>query len=117
MFKETASKVNYKDKEYKVVFNLNVMEAIQAEYGTLDAWGAKTDGESGEVDIKALIFGLREMLNEGLEIENEENGTNTPLFTHKQVGRLLTEVGIEAITKNMNDLVVDSTKTEEEIKN
>lgn len=106
--------ITYKDKEYKIVFNLNVMEVIQDEYKTLDAWGELTDGKSGEVNVKALIFGLTAMLNEGIEITNEDNNTNEPLLTHRQVGRILTEVGLNATTNTINELVVDSTKTEED---
>ena len=113
---KTVNKViEYKGKSYKLVFNLNVMEAIQNEYGTLDKWGELTDGnENGETDIKALVFGFTEMVNEGIEIDNEDNGTNTPLLTHKQVARLLTDYGIDKATDNMNSLVVDSTKTDED---
>ena len=113
--RSTNKIIEYKGKSYKLVFNLNVMEAIQAEYGTLDKWGELTDGnESGETDIKALVFGFTEMVNEGIEIDNDDNGTNTPLLTHKQVARLLTDYGIDKATENMNDLVVDSTKTDED---
>lgn len=117
--KEISSKVEYKGREYRIVFNLNVMEAIQDEYGTLDNWGALTDGKAheGETDIKALIFGLREMLNEAIEIDNEDNGTNDPLLTKKQVGRMLTDIGVGKLTEDMNKLVVDSTKNDNEPKN
>ena len=117
--KEISSKVEYKGRQYRIVFNLNVMEAIQDEYGTLDNWGALTDGKAheGETDIKALIFGLREMLNEAIEIDNEDNGTNDPLLTRKQVGRMLTDIGVGKLTEDMNKLVVDSTKTDNEPKN
>lgn len=117
--KEISSKVEYKGRQYRIVFNLNVMEAIQDEYGTLDNWGALTDGKAheGETDIKALIFGLREMLNEAIEIDNEDNGTNDPLLTRKQVGRMLTDIGVGKLTEDMNKLVVDSTKNDNESKN
>lgn len=117
--KEISSKVEYKGRQYRIVFNLNVMEAIQDEYGTLDNWGALTDGKAheGETDIKALIFGLREMLNEAIEIDNEDNGTNDPLLTRKQVGRMLTDIGVGKLTEDMNKLVVDSTKNDNEPKN
>lgn len=107
---EVSSKISYKGKDYKIVFNLNVMERIQEEYGTLGAWGNLTDGSEGEVDIKALIFGITEMINEGIEIENDENDTNEPLLTRKKVGRMLTDIGIETATAQMNGLVVESTK-------
>lgn len=114
--KEVSKTITWNDKEYKIVFNLNVMEAIQGEYKTLDKWGELTDGktEGGEVDVKALIFGLREMLNEGILIHNEDTGANEPLLTHRQVGRLLTDIGINKATEDVNNLVIDSTKTEEE---
>lgn len=110
MVKEVSSKLTYKDKDYKLVFNLNVMERIQDEYKTLDNWGELTDGSKGEVNIKALVFGITEMINEGIDIDNDENGTNEPFVSHKKVGRILTEVGIEKAAQNMNDLVVESTK-------
>lgn len=108
--KEIYSKITYKDKEIKLVFNLNVMEAIQEEYGSLDKWGALTDGENGETNIKALVFGITEMINEAIDIDNDENGTQEPFKTHKQINRILTTVGIEKATKEMNELVVKSTK-------
>ena len=115
--REVYKTITYKDKEYKIVFNLNVMEVIQDEYKTLDAWGELTDGKAREVNIKALIFGLTAMINEGIEIDNEDNGTNEPLLTHKQVGRIITDVGITQTAEQMNGLVIDSTETDEDKEN
>lgn len=115
MFKEISDVIEYKGKKYKLVFNLNVMEAIQDEYKSLDAWGSLTDGEAtGEVNVKALIFGLMSMINEGIEIDNEDNGTNTPLLTRKQAGRIITDIGVKTVTDNMNELIVKSTKVEDD---
>ena len=110
MIKEVSSKLTYREKEYKLVFNLNVMEKIQDAYQTLDNWGALTDGSESEVNIKALVFGITEMINEAIDIDNDENGTNDPFVSHKKVGRMLTEIGIEKAAQNMNNLVVESTK-------
>ena len=110
MIKEVSNKLTYKDKDYKLVFNLNVMERIQDEYKTLDAWGELTDGSKGEVNIKALVFGITEMINEGIDIDNDENGTNEPFVSHKKVARMLTEIGIERAAQNMNNIVIESTK-------
>lgn len=111
--KEAYGKIQYKGKEYKLVFNLNVMENIQEEYGTLDKWGELTDGsENGEPDAKAVIFGFKEMINEGIDIDNEENGTDIKPLTHKQVGRIISEVGMVEATQAMNETVVESTKNE-----
>lgn len=116
--KENYGTIQYKEKEYKLVFNLNVMETIQEEYGTLDAWADLTDGTvKEEPDAKAVIFGFTEMLNEGIEIDNEENGTDIKPFTHKQVGRIISEVGMVEATKTMNETVIDSTKSDDDSKN
>lgn len=106
-------KLIFKEKEYPLVFNLNVMEEIQNEYGSLDKWGSLTDGKDGEPNAKAVIFGFTAMMNEGIDIENEENGTNKPFLTEKQVGRIITEYGIVEATKKLNNTVVDSTQSTE----
>ena len=111
--KDIESKITVNDKEYPIVFNLNVMEEIQEEYGTLDKWGNMTDGTDGEPNAKAVIFGFTAMINEGTDIQNDRNGTNEKPLTKKQVGRLITEYGLIAATKKMNDTVIQSTKSNE----
>ena len=34
--KDFGGEIQYKDKTYKLTFNLNVMEVIQEKYGTVD---------------------------------------------------------------------------------
>ena len=131
---------------YPFVFNLNVMELIQQEYGSLDAWGDLTDGETyalreflaknpdcdeydwadlpkeerakykGEPDAHAVIFGFTEMINEGIDIENEDRmrkGLDPQKeVTQRQVGRLLTRYGLARATKEMNKTVIESTQTD-----
>jgi len=111
--KDYSGRIEYKGKLYKLVFNLNVMEAIQDEYGTLEEWGRLTDGTDGEVNAKAVIFGVCQMLNEGIDIDNEDNGTEVKPFTLKQVGRLITEVGIQTATEKLNNTVIESSKSDE----
>jgi hypothetical protein len=111
--KKMKSEINYKGREYSLVFNLNVMEEIQVEYKSLENWGNLTDGANGEPNAKAIIYGLTAMLNEGIDIDNEENGTDLKPFTHKQVGRLLTEVGLDEATAKLNQAVIESTKSDE----
>ena len=111
--KDFNGTLQYKDKEYKLVFNLNVMESIQEEYGSLEKWGELTDGASGEPDAKAVIFGFTEMINEGIDIQNEEDGPDLKPLTKKQVGRMITEIGLQGATTTMNDTVINSTKSEE----
>ena len=107
---ENTSKFEYKGKEIKLVFNLNVMQKIQEEFKTIDTWTKLTDGESGEVDIKALLFGLTEMINEAIDIDNDENGTDEPFLSSKKVGRIITDVGLADATKALNQTVIEATK-------
>ena len=121
--KEVSKPLEYKGKTYNIVCNLNVFQTIQAKYGTIQNWGDLTDGkpiidENGneveqEVNIEALLFGLTEMLNEGIEIENEDAGKNEPLLTQKQVGRIITAIGINETSSIMNDVVIESSGNNE----
>lgn len=112
--KDFGGKIKYKDKVYNLPFNLNVMEEIQEKYGSLDEWGKQTDGTgNGEPNVKAVIFGLTAMINEGIDIENEEKGTKEKKLTSKQVGRIITEVGLVEALKTLNNTVTESTKSDE----
>ncbi len=111
--KEMNTEIEYKDQKYKLIFNLNVMEQIQDEYETIAKWGELTDGSKGEPNIKALVYGFTCMLNEGIEIDNEENQAERKPLTTRQVGRMLSEIGLDEVTKKMTTTVVESTKSEE----
>ena len=100
------------DKKYTLVFNLNVMETIQKQYGSVQKWGRLTDSKKGEPNAKALIFGFAEMINEAIDIDNEENGTSNPLLTLKQVGRIITKAGIQESAKQLNKAITESVKDE-----
>lgn len=99
--------------KYNLVFNLNVMETIQGEFGTIQKWGELTDGKAGEVNVKALIFGLTEMINESIDIENETAEIKKPFLTKKQVGRLITKMGLEKAVTDLNNAIVEGTKSDE----
>lgn len=111
--KDYNGELEYKSKKYKLVFNLNVMEAVQEEYGSLEEWGNLTDGKKGEPNAKAVIFGFTQMINEGIDIDNEENGTDDKPLTLRQVGRIITEVGMKNAVQNLNKTIIESTKSEE----
>lgn len=116
---EKAEKIalEWKGVEYNLVFNLNVMEQIQEEYSSISAWGDLTDNAK-EPNAKAVIFGLTCMINEGIDIDNEDNEgvegyTPKKFLTKKQVGRLLTDVGIENAAQRLNDTVINAVATDE----
>ena len=124
---EKVLKLN--EVEYPIVFNLNVMQAIQEEYGSLDAWGNVTEAvqrdENDEIitdtygkpltkepDVKAVIFGFTEMINEGIDIRNEREGKSDPFLSQRKVGRILTAYGLDKATQLQNETVIESTQSE-----
>lgn len=113
MIKDKSGEIEYNGKKYKLVFNLNVMQEIQEKYGTLEEWGKLTDGSEGEPNAKAVIFGFTCMLNEGIDISNEEKGANDKPLKLRQVGRIISEIGIANATSSLNNTVIESTQSDE----
>ena len=112
-------KVNYletKTEKYPLVFSLNVMEAIQDKYGSIDKWSSLIQ-KNGEPDIKALKFFMTEAINEGIEIENEKNNEKRKSVTSKQVGRILTEVGLSNTANKIMTKISESIQTDDTSKN
>ena len=108
----TLTYIKTNDRDYPIVFNINVMEEIQEAYGTISAWGAIVENaEGGEPKVKDLKIGLMMMINEGIDIENEMNGGNNPFVNTKQVGRIISEKGFDEITRVIKNLTVASTHT------
>ena len=114
---DTIKYIECKNIKYPLVFNLNVIEKIQDKYGSYEKWGEMTDGKEREINIGALKFGILEMINEGIDIENENNEVKREFVTSKQVGRLITELGMKNLTDKVQETVIESTKDEEEEKN
>lgn len=114
-------KITYLDeaKEYPIIFTLNVMETIQDKYGSLEKWQElifikekKKKNPNIEPDIKALLFGLTEMVNEGIDILNEENSENKlEPKTPKQVGRMITKIGLDGTTEKLGESILLANKS------
>ena len=78
-----------------------------------------------EVDETSLLAEIDEDIQEMQElkkkhaeyekerIEAEENGTEYKPVTPAFVGRMLTDIGLDNMTKVLQDTVVESTKTDE----
>lgn len=120
--KDIMDTLTYKGKEYKLIFNLNVLESIQDEYGTLTKWIEKAYGKNtGEPSAKALAFCIAAMVNEGIDIENEESDTHKDPITAKQANRMLSEFmkehGVEKVVEKIDKLMGDSLQGSESSKN
>lgn len=133
--KDISDTLEYKGQVYKLVFNLNVLEEIQQEYGTFSKWLDYVSGdikerktgeiveikgekfEKGEPDIKAVKFAYFHMINEGIEIENEETGGDKKPVTMKFVGRMFTELGLDEMVNKLEKLAAESNQGGEDSKN
>ena len=76
--------------EYPLACNLNVLEQVQEEYGTTEKWTELLSAEN--INFKCLKWTFMQFINEGIDIENEENGTNRPFVREKQVGRIISKL-------------------------
>ncbi len=102
-------------KSYDLVISLNVLQEVQKKYGTVQKWGELTGGNETEVNIEALIFGYTAMLNEAIDIKNQDlsEEQRLPFYTEKQVGRIITSLGLRKATEVMNNAVVNGTKSDD----
>lgn len=101
------------EKKYPVAFTLNVMATLQKEYGSYDAWRLKLIKDNDEPDADALTFGFMEMINEGIDIENENKGTDVKPLTQRQVGRIITRIGLQKAFDKMKEVQGADTESTE----
>ncbi len=107
-------------RTYPICFNLNVLEDLQDQYGSLSAWGDVVESkEKDSMNIKDLKKGLMLMINEAIDIENEDlpMEERKELVNEKQVGRIISEVGFEETTNIIMNLSAKSTDSGDNSKN
>jgi hypothetical protein len=116
--KDEIRYIETKNCKYPICFNLNVMEELQEEYGSITNWGNIVENKDGvEPKVKDLKKGLLIMINEGIDIENEDKDIKREFLNHKQVGRIISEIGIVKISEIVKGLAVSSAKSDEDLKN
>ena len=105
------------DTKYPMAFTINVMEAAEEEYGGLENWAKLMD--SSEPSYKALKFMVLEIINEGIDIENEKlkDDKKKDALTSKQVGRLITRIGLEEIGMKVFNIIKESLPKGDKSKN
>ena len=111
--KENEIFIEYKGKKYDIVFDINVIETLQIKYGSFNKWSdlvQPTDGT--ECNLEALKFGFCEAINEGIDIANEDGADIKPL-TLKQIGRIITDIGLRNVNEKIQEAVIESAKSEE----
>ena len=106
--------IEYKGKKYYLVFDMNVVETLQTKYGSFNKWSDLIQPSDGsECNLEALKFGFCEAINEGIDICNEDSEEKLDFLTLKQIGRIITDVGLRDINVKIQEAVIESTKSEE----
>lgn len=114
--KEKIIYLETENEKYPLAFNVNVMEEIQNEYGSISRWGSiveNKDSAESEPKIKDLKVGMLFMVNEGIEIENEKSETKRELLNSKQLGRLLSKIGLKEVIEKIKEVSINSTTVED----
>lgn len=107
--------ITINEKEYPLCFTLNVMEAVQDKYGDIETWSNTISTKDGNYSIKDLIWTFQQFINEGIDIENEKKGENRDFVTHKQVGRLMTQIGQQNLSGLLMGVVSGSVTHKEAV--
>ena len=109
--------LNDDENKYPMAFTINVMESVEDEYGGIENWAKLMD--KTEPSYKALKFMVLEIINEGIDIENEnlKDDNKKELLTSKQVGRLITRIGMDEIGVKVFKLIHGSLPKGDKSKN
>lgn len=102
-------------EKFPLAFTLNVMEALQDEYGTLSEWSELIRNKK-EPNIKALKFFITEAINEGIEIENEKSSEKRVPITSSKAGRIITEIGLKKVANTITKMITESMPHDEKSK-
>lgn len=116
--KDVIRYIETEKKNYPLCMNLNVLEGLQEKYSTIEDWFEAIDNVKGGMPrIKDLRVGITMMINEGIDIENERNNTDEPFLNERQVGRIMSEVGLLKLEEIIKSLALESTKVDDLPKN
>ena len=113
--KENEIFIEYKGQKYNLVFDMNVIETLQNKYGSFNIWSdlVQPTKKGVECNIEALKYGFCEALNEGIDIANEDREDKLQPLTLKQVGRIITDIGLRNVNEKIQEAVIESAKSEE----
>lgn len=109
--------LNDDEHKYPMAFTINVMESVEDEYGGIEKLAKLMD--KTEPSYKVLKFMVLEIINEGIDIENEnlKDDNKKELLTSKQVGRLITRIGMDEIGVKVFKLIQGSLPKGDKSKN
>lgn len=100
------------NEKIPALFDLNVVAELQDDYGSLTEWNEKCFPEGEEPRLKPLIHAFELAFNEGYDAIGSDKRVS-----RVEAGRIVTQMSLEEAAKNMQGMVVDSTKSGTEEKN
>lgn len=110
--KDAFKTIKVNDKEYPMVFNINVAAVMQKKYGSMQKFADILSPKKGEPSLDDVIFMYRECINEGIDVENEDKGEKRSFITDKQAGRIMSAMIDSAGT--IKSLIAESNNTGKE---
>lgn len=92
--REEGRKYNFCGHEYNLLMTVNVIDQIQERFDrSIMQLGELLD--RNRLDFYGNVAAIMTiLLNEAIEIENEKNGTDLPLFTEKKVRRHISNLNV-----------------------
>lgn len=110
-------KIKAGGKEYPIAYNLNVQSRLQKTFGSLKKWlglifpEQENEEDEQEADFEAIIITAKEIINEGIDIENDSRTEKRNYISQAEAGRIISEIGITELTRRLLEI---STKNKEE---
>lgn len=92
--REEGRKYSFCGREYHLLMTVNVIDQIQERFDrSIMQLGELLD--RNRLDFYGNVAAIMTiLLNEAIEIENEKNGTDFPLFTEKKVRRHISNLNV-----------------------
>lgn len=102
-------RIVYKNKEYKLVFDLNLIEKIQEEYGSLKNFFK--DMFTEEHIYKYSAYLVKEMANEWVDMENERKSRKMQYMSTTTAKNILKSINsilyLSALQEKIFDTIID----------
>lgn len=118
---DTIYHLKTKNEEFPMAFSIGIWSKLQKEFGSINKLEtlATIKGENGVVEpnLEIIIRIITDMINEGIDIENEKAAEKREFISTKKAGRIITEVGVQKAFNKMMQLINESQPKVEPEKN
>jgi len=92
---------------FPILYDINVLEALQQKFGGLSAWSETLSPEDGEPPFSAVIDTVEILIAEGIDAKADEGETIT-MPSRKQIGRLISRVGLAKVLEVIKNAAISA---------